>query len=67
MYLYKIIMKPLVIALSGVGRESRGRDGSSNLTMYHIILFRTVTVNPLYNNYTLIKILRLLRSLTCYS
>jgi hypothetical protein len=40
--------KPLAIALSGVGRELRGReDGGNVINIYNIILIRIVTMNPL--------------------
>jgi hypothetical protein len=48
--------KPLVIALSGVGRGLRWREDGGDL-MYNISLIGIVTMNPslIYNEYILIK------------
>jgi hypothetical protein len=48
--------KPLAIAFSGAGRALGGRDDGSDVTMYSITLIRIATMNPLYNEYILMKI-----------
>jgi hypothetical protein len=56
-YLYENrTKKPLIIALSKVGRGLRGRDDEAMQIMYNIIsLTGIVTMNPPHNEYILIK------------
>jgi hypothetical protein len=48
--------KSFTIALSGVGRELRGRDDEGNVNNIHYYLIRIVTMNlPLHNEWMILK------------
>jgi hypothetical protein len=63
-------MKPLIIALNGMGREWQGRDGGGGLTNVHCKVIQSVHSHSLhYNEYMVIKMrnIKKILSPSCYS